>query len=196
MESLLEKNRLRSAILLFLLAIPLSYLAAHAQAPSAEEEPIPRERIPQDSPCSDQPKSLSELTASFNKGKAPSVKEEVGTWVSIGEFDTRIRPHYRSLNCTGVIRGKKFEFAMIGDERHAYVIELHAIGYEVQRLRMEPNHKGSVAFSVDLLADGAQDVFTCRLTNRGTLACVDTDRGVEFKRLRVADTQLFNGREP
>jgi len=84
---------------------------------------------------------------------------------------------------------------MIG-ESDAYVMELHAIGYEVQRVRMEPNHKGSVEFSVDLNADGAEDVFTCRLTQRGTLACVDAHHGEEFKRMKAADSQLFNGREP
>ena len=172
-------------------------LSAQQQAPSktTAEEPLPRHPIPQDSPCANQPRSLSELTASFNKGRAPSAQEEVGAWVEIGYFDNGIPPHYRSLNCTGIMRGKKFEFAMIG-ESYAWVMELHAIGYEVQRVRMEPNHKGSVEFSVDLLADGAEDVYTCRLTQRGTLACVNADRGEEFKRMKVADSQLFNGLEP
>jgi hypothetical protein len=104
------------------------------------------------------------------------------------------------------LRGNKFEFAMIG-ESDAYVMELHAIGYEIQRLRMEPNHKGSAEFSIDLLADGAEAVFTCRLTQRGTLACLDVmtgwgikrkdpTSGEEFKRMKVADSQLFNGLEP
>jgi hypothetical protein len=188
---------MRTALLLFLLSIPLVHLSAQQKAPSKNvaEEPLPRQLIPQNSPCANQPRSLRELTASFNKGRAPSAQDEVGAWVEIGNFDNGIPPHSRSLNCTGIVRGKKFEFAMIG-ERDAYVIELHAIGYEIQRVRMEPNHKGSVEFSVDLNADGAEDVFTCRLTRRGTLACVDAHHGEEFKRMKVSDSQLFNGSEP
>lgn len=199
---------MRSALLAFLLSIPLPHLSAQQQAPSktTAEKPLPRQPVPQNSPCADQPRSLGELTASFNKGRTPSAQEEVGAWVEIGDFDNGTRPHYRSLNCTGVLRGNKFEFAMIG-ESDAYVIELHAIGYEIQRLRMEPNHKGSAEFSIDLLADGAEAVFTCRLTQRGTLACLDVmtgwgikrkdpTSGEEFKRMKVADSQLFNGLEP
>ena len=74
-------------------------------------------------------------------------------------------------------------------------MEVHAIGTSVQRVRMEPNHKGSVTFSVDVGGDEGYDDYTCRLTQRGTLACVDADRGVEFKRMKVADSQLFSGLE-
>jgi hypothetical protein len=198
---------MRVALLIFVLSIPLLHVSAQ-QAPSAAtpEEPLPRERIPQDSPCANQPRSLSELTDSFNKGRVASVSELKGTWVEIGDFDNGPRSHYRSLNCTGIMRGKKFEFAMIS-ESYDWVMELHAIGYEIQRLRMEPNHKSSMEFSVDLLADGAEEVYTCRLTQRGTLACVDVmtgwgikrkdpTSGEEFKRMKVADSQLFNGLEP
>jgi len=188
---------MRAALLILMLSIPLVQPSAQQQAPSttSAEESIPEKPIPQDSPCANQPRSLRELTASFNKGRAPSAQDETGAWVEIGNFDYGIPPHSRSLNCTGIMRGKTFEFAMIG-ESDAYVMELHAIGYEVQRVRMEPNHKGSVEFSVDLNADGAEDVFTCRLTQRGTLACVDAHHGEEFKRMKAADSQLFNGREP
>ncbi len=122
-------------------------------------------------------------------------QEVKGTWVEIGSFDTGTRPYYRSLNCTGIKRGKKFEFAMIG-ESYDYEMELYAIGYRVQRVRLEPNHKRSSEFSVDLDADGAEDVYTCRLTRRGTLACVDAHRGEEFKKIKVEDNQLFTGLEP
>ena len=198
---------MRVALLIFVLSIPLLHVSAQ-QVPSAAtpEEPLPRERIPQVSPCANQPRSLSELTDSFNKGRVASVSELKGTWVEIGDVDNGTRSHYRSLNCTGIMRGKKFEFAMIG-ESYDWVMELHAIGYEIQRLRMEPNHKGSMEFSVDLLADGAEEVYTCRLTQRGTLACVDVmtgwgikrkdpTSGEEFKRMKIADSQLFNGLEP
>jgi hypothetical protein len=84
---------------------------------------------------------------------------------------------------------------MIADS-FAYEVELHAIAYRVQRVRMEPNQKGSVSFSVDLDADGAEDVYTCRLTPRRTLACVDANRGAEFRNTKVEASELFSGLEP
>ena len=150
--------------------------------------------------------ALSELTESFNKGRVASPPELKGTWVEIGNFDNAIRPHYRSLNCTGIRRGKKFEFAIIG-VGYEDMIEVRAIGYRVQRVKLELDHKGNAKFFVDLDADGAEDLYTCRLTRRGTLACLDATRGPgfkrtdatgggEFKRMKVADSQLFNGLEP
>jgi len=174
---------MRVALLVFVLSIALVQVSAQqASSAATPEEPLPRERIPQNSPCANQPRSLSELTESFNKGRVASA------------------------NCTGIMRGKKFEFAMIG-ESYDRVMELHAIEYEIQRVRMEPNHRGSMEFYVDLLADGAEEVYTCRLTQRRTLACVNVMRGwgsrrkdptsgEEFKRMKVADSQLFNGLEP
>ena len=97
-------TRVVRVLLVIPLSISLVHLSAHA------EEPLPRNPIPQDSPCANQPRSLSELRVSFNKGRALSAQEEEGAWVEIGYFDIGIRPHYRSLNCTGIVRGKKFEF--------------------------------------------------------------------------------------
>ena len=198
---------MRVALLVFVLSIALVQVSAQqASSAATPEEPLPRERIPQNSPCANQPRSLSELTESFNKGRVASASELKGTWVEIGDFDIGVRSHSRSLNCTGIMRGKKFEFAMIG-ESYDWVMELHAIEYEIQRVRMEPNDRGSMEFSVDLLADGAEEVYSCRLTQRRTLACVNVMRGwgsrrkdptsgEEFKRMKVADSQLFNGLEP
>jgi hypothetical protein len=168
-------------------------LPAEQPAPSqaTAEEPPPSDPIPQDSPCADQPRSLSELTASLNEGRAPSAEEEVGTWVEIGYFDNGIEPHYQSLNCTGIMRGKKFEFAMIG-ESYDYVMELHAVGSRVFRVRLEPNQKGSSEYSIGDDEDGdVMDVYTCRLTQRATLACLIGDRGEEFKKMKVEDSQVF-----
>ncbi len=173
-------------------------LPAEQPAPpqTTAEEPPPADPIPQDSPCADQPRSLSELTASLDEGRAPSAEEEVGTWVEIGYFDNGIEPHYQSLNCTGIMRGKKFEFAMIG-ESYAYVMELHTIGSPVFRVRLEPNQKGSSEYSVGDDEDGdAMDVYTCRLTQRETLACLNGGRGEEFKKMKVEDSQLFGEPKP
>ena len=195
---------MRVALLVFVLSIPLVSISAQQSTSAiAPEEPLPMEPIPQNSPCPNQPTSLGALTEAFNKGRAASAKDLKGPWVEIGSFDNTTRRHSRSLNCTGIKRGKKFEFAMIG-QTYDYVVEVHAIGYRVQRVRMEPDRKGNSQFSLDLDADGAEQVYTCRLTQRGTLACVDvmkapgfkgrqTSSGEEFKRINVADSQLFNG---
>jgi hypothetical protein len=173
-----------------MLSIPPVQLSAQ-QVPSA---------IPQNSPCASQPRSLSELTASFDKGRAPSAKELAGVWVEIGSFDYGMQvvddgvpPHFRSLNCTGIMRGEKFEFAMTGTS-YAYVMELHLVGSSgAWRERMEPNHKGSsVDFS--LCSDGdcsGRNRYRCRLTQRGTLACINKGGGNEFRKMKVADSQLF-----
>lgn len=190
---------MRAALLVFILSIVLVPLSAQQQASSATgaEDSIPVDPIPQNSPCASQPRSLRELTASFGKGRAPSAQELVGVWVEIGNFNSVDRPHFRSLNCTGILRGTKFEFAMIG-ERYAYVMEVHAYGSSsAYRMRMEPNHKGSVQYSVCRDGDcSSEDVYLCRLTQRGTLACVDGDSGNEFRKMKVADSQLFDVRQP
>jgi hypothetical protein len=196
-----RENQMRAALLVFMLSIPLVQLSAQQQAASATsaEESIPLEPIPQNSPCASQPRSLGELTVSFNKGRAPSAPELVGIWVEVGDFNSGMRPlsdetppHFRSLNCTGITRGKKFEFAMIGVS-YAYVMEVHAYGSSTAyRDRMRPNHKGSVEFSVCRDGDcSSDDVYFCRLTQRGTLACIDGDSGSEFRKMKVADTQIF-----
>jgi len=194
---------MRVALLVLILSIPLASISAQqGSSANATEESLPREPVPQNSPCPNQPTSLAALSEAFIKGRVPSAKDLKDTWVEIGSFDNGSRPHRRSLNCTGIKWGKKFQFALIG-QAYDDVVEVHAVGYRVQRVRMEPDHKGSSQFSLDLDADGAEEVYTCRITQRGTLACVDFMRapgykkreassGEEFKRMKVADSQLFN----
>lgn len=197
---------MRAALLVLMLSIPIVPLSAQQEAPSATgaEESIPVDPIPQNSPCASQPRSLSELTASFNKGRAPAAQELVGVWVEVGDFNNgmqplnnEIRPHFRSLNCTGIMRKKKFEFAMIGGG-YAYVMELHVVNSSGSwRERMKPNHKGSVEIS--FCSDGdcsARDVYYCRLTQGGTLACIDGHSGNEFRRMKVAESQLSGAVKP
>lgn len=189
---------MRTALLMLILSMTVQ-LCAQQQAPPASgaDESIPIDPVAQNSPCAGQPRSLGELTASFNKGRAPLAQELAGAWVEVGDFNSGMRPlgdqappHFQSLNCTGITRGNKFEFAMIGVS-YAYVMEVHAYGSSAYRTRAEPNHRRSVEFSIDLLADGAEAVFTCRLTQRGTLPCIDGASGSEFRKMKVADTQLF-----
>lgn len=193
---------MRVAVLVFVLSISLASISAQQASSSNAEEPLPREPVPQNSPCPNQATSLAALTEAFGRGRVASAKDLKDTWVEIESFDNGSRPHRRSLNCTGIKWGKKFQFALIG-QTYDDVVEVHAIGYRVQRVRMEPDHKGSSQFSLDLDADGAEEVYTCRITQRGTLACVDFMRapgykkreaitGEEFKKMKVVESQLFN----
>lgn len=192
---------MRAVLLALMLSIPLLRLSAQQQAPSTttEEKPLPEHPVPQNSPCPNQPRSLSELTVSFSNGRAPSSKELAGTWIEIGNFNygmlppnDELQPPFRSLNCTGIMRGNKFEFAMIGGS-YEWVMELHVVGSSgAWRERLEPNHRGSVEFS--FCSDGdcsGRDLYDCRLTKRWTLVCIGANSGAEFKKMKVADSQLF-----
>jgi TonB family protein len=135
--------------------------------------------VPQRSPCADQPRSLAELTDAFNRGSVPSASEATGSWVSIGFFGQ----NNNDLNCTGLMRGKKFEEVLLAT---GYSVEIHAIGATDQTRTLEPDQAGSVTFPVDLGGD-AGPVYRCRVTTRNTLAClIDVYRqGVEFKKMSV-----------
>lgn len=195
---------MRAVLFVFMLStVPVHMCAQQLQpSPGGTGESTQVKLLPQDSPCPNQPRSLRELTASFNKGRAPSAEELKGTWVEIGHFNRGLQPpddedqpnqpQSRSLNCTGIVRGNKFELAMIGVS-YAYVMEMHEYGYTLAgRTRLEPDHKGSVAFSFCGDGDCSGMVrYPCRLTRRGTLACLGSDGGAEFKKMSVADSQLF-----
>jgi hypothetical protein len=168
------------------------FLAQNRQSPAAQPSSteIPRNSIPQNSPCADQPKSLKELTASFNKGRLPFATEVSGSWVAIGFVGDGWSANNPSLNCTGVKRGKKFEFVMVANR---YSIELDAIGMTYpQTVTMEPDHRGSLQFPVDFAGDHLP-VYRCRLTQRQTLACLVAiyGQGVEFKKMPVEEDQIY-----
>jgi hypothetical protein len=62
---------------------------------------------------------------------------------------------------------------------------------------MKPIQSGSVEIS--FCSDGdcsGREVFYCRITQRGTLACVGGNSGNEFRKMKAAEGQLFNGYEP
>jgi hypothetical protein len=167
---------------------------ARAQSPARDDgssDEIPRHSVPQNSPCLDQPKSLSEVTALFKRGQLPEPSQVTGTWVEIGQVSEFPKsPRYRSLNCSGVSRGSKFEFALVAD---GYSIELHAIGIEYpETATMEPDHKGSIEFrEVDFGGEGTLDNYRCRLTNDQTLVCLlGPFSGVQFKKMAVERRQL------
>ena len=167
-----------------------------ASAPENEEpsflqnqsDEIPRDSVPQNSPCTNQPKSLKEVTAAFNKGELPSASEVTGSWVEIGFFgqDDRVR----SMNCTGITRGKVFEFVIVASQ---YSLTLNAVGMDVpQKVKMQPDNKGSVQFPVDFGGD-ASPVYRCRTSRPNTLTCLNAvyGEGIEFKKMPVREEQIF-----
>jgi hypothetical protein len=171
---------------------PLTASAAKVQSPvsaGTSSEEIPRYAIPQNAPCVGQPKSHRELAASFTQGRIPLPSEITGTWVQIGDVykDAAVG---NSLNCSGIRRGGAFEFVLVAD---GYSVALHPIGSYSQKAIMKPNHKGSVEFPVDFQADEGPETYTCRLTKRGTLACVDAYTGEEFKKMKVDAGLIYEG---
>jgi hypothetical protein len=162
---------------------------AQSQSPISVERSsdVPQNAVPQNAPCVDQPRSLAELATSFRHGKLPLVSQRTGTWVEIGDVSDDASEN--SLNCSGIRRDSKFEFVLVANR---YSVELHAIGVNIpQRVTMEPDRNGSIEFrEVDFGGEGTLDNYRCRITNRGTLACLlGQYNGVEFKKMAVV-TQM------
>jgi hypothetical protein len=124
------------------------------------------------------------MAAAFQRGRQPLPAQLTGTWVEIGELsDYPSSPPFRSLNCSGEMWGDKFEFVLVAD---GYSAKLHAMGTYAQKVRMQPDGKGAVEFPVDFEADEGPQTYRCRLTRRGTLAClIGAYDGAEFKRMNV-----------
>lgn len=177
--------RLLSPIIILVLALPIG-----AQAPPSSGE-IPQHSTPQSSPCSDQPKSGAELAASFKQGQLPLAATMSGIWVEIGEVSDYPDDSFRSLNCSGEMRGSKLEFVLIAD---GYSAEIHAVGTGVQKVSMQPDHNGNVTFLFDEGADEGPDKYRCRLTRRKTLACLadlhPPYSGIELKKMTVRPEQI------
>jgi len=172
--------------------LPLGESATQVQnsvSVDRSSEEIPGHSIPQNAPCVGQPKSLRELAASFARGQGPRASQITGTWVEIGDIykDPAVG---NSLNCSGVRRGSTLEFVLVAD---GYSVAIHAIGTYPQKVVMIPDHKGSVEFPVDFGADEGPETYHCRLTKRGTLACVDPDTGEEFKKMKVEAGLTYRG---
>lgn len=172
----------------------LAQAQSSGSAGASAEEKLP-DFVPQNDPCADQPRTFKELAASFQKGRLPLASDIAGTWVEIGNLNDPPPqspfPRFRNLNCTGERRGSKFEFVLVAN---GYSVELHAIGmYCPQKVRMVPDREGSVEFpEVSFGGDEAPDTYHCRLTKRGTLACMSgTFIGVEFKKMAVEKEQIY-----
>ena len=182
--------------LIVLLACVATSSVGQAQNPvsaDSSSDEIPLRSVPQNAPCIDQPRSLSELSASFHRGRFPKASQITGSWVEIGAVDTApYTDEPASLNCSGIRRGSKFEFVLIAN---GHSVELHAIGMgSPQQVRMETGHKGSIEFrEADFGGEGTLDNYRCRITNRETLACLlGSYRGAEFKKITIKPEQIPN----
>ncbi len=73
-----------------LLVLALQVLASETSLAQAQtltsndgsSEEVPRDSVPQNTPCVGQPKSRRELAASFQQGRLPEASEITGTWVA------------------------------------------------------------------------------------------------------------------
>ena len=77
--------------LIVLLACVATTSVVQAQNPvsaDSSSDEIPPHSTTQNAPCLDQPRSLSELSASFQRGRFPQASQISGSWVEIGTVDT------------------------------------------------------------------------------------------------------------
>lgn len=143
-------------------------------------------------PCVGQPRSFKELAVSFRASKTPQASQTTGTWVEIGFVYLDIEPRHQMehalLNCGGLKREGRFEFVLVAD---GYLLKQHGVGKPDSQTRMVPDHTGSVELEVDEGADEGPEKYRCRLTNRGTLLCLNPYSGLEFKKTVVERNQLY-----
>lgn len=180
-------NRFEKLIALLAILLPACAQSQHS-APIETSSEVPQNSIRQNVPCTDQPKSLTELTASFQHGTLPLASQMTGTWVEIG--DVWHDESENSLNCSGIRRGIKFEFVLVAD---GYSIALHAIGMMPPlNVKARLDNKGSIAFPVNFGADEGADSNRCRLTDHDTLVCVVAAyRAEEFKKMEVKAREIY-----
>src|SRR5207247_10015703 len=97
---------------------------------------IPKNAVPQTSPCADQPRSMKELMAAFDKGRIPSPLEMTGSWVAIGYVGDAETPRF---NCNAVMRGPKFEWVISANE---YSVSTVIIGTTAQKTTLKRDTGG------------------------------------------------------
>jgi hypothetical protein len=153
---------------------------------------VPIDDVPQNAPCAGQPKSIAELKALFQLGRLPLSSKMTGTWVEIGDLNDDPLSGV-NLNCSGVMRGNKFEFVLVAN---GYSAGLHVMGMgRPQRITMERDRKGSITFPLDFGADEGPDTYRCRLTKQETLTCLldaYSGSGVEFQKMTVEKAQIYD----
>jgi len=138
----------------------------------------------------------------FDQGRVPSPAQLTGSWVTIGDFSLPSGPgfkEYDHIDCAGL---------KYGDERFGlktqtlrevllvdgYSVEPRMVGNEWNRgdrQAFKRDGRRSITFGLRLGGD-ASAYYRCRLTQRGTLACLVEPyySGVEFMKMPVSTDQL------
>lgn len=174
-------RRVRFAMALGI-AIPLALAAQPERA-----VPVGDTLGQQDRPCAGQPRTFRALLREYNATPAHTRASLVGTWVLIGsvflgeDADPR-HPVAKLLNCAGVQFDSVFA--------HVLTVERDSVtndyGYAFARDANTHDVRGSLTI---LIEEGGDDylVYRCRLTRRGTLACIEPDshQGLEFQRMNA-----------
>jgi hypothetical protein len=150
--------------------------------PSSEQDnkEIPMYSVPQYLPCPDQTKTFSKLSNSFSAGHLPSRSEVTGSWVLIGFW--LYRDSHPDLNCTGIMRGKIFEWVMLAQ---GYSLGIDLAGTD-QTSAFKLGERQDLTVAMDLGGD-TSPILRCRLTQSHSLVCLgDTYySGLEFREIQV-----------
>ncbi|MFZ0303779.1 MAG: hypothetical protein WAL75_13910 [Terracidiphilus sp.] len=161
---------------------PISGVSVSNRNPGPERgnEDIPQYSAAQYLPCPGQTKTFSKLSHSFAAGHLPSRSEVTGSWVLIGIW--LHKDSHPDLNCTGIMRGKVFEWVMLAQE---YSLKIAMVGTN-QTPVFELGGSQDLTVALDLGGDSSP-VLRCRMTQRQTLVCLgDTYyNGLEFRKIQV-----------
>jgi len=167
-----------------------------AQPPAKTAESSPRQ-----SGCAVS-HTLAELKQVFAQGRVPSALELTGSWMTIGDFSLPSGPgfkEYDRVDCAGLkygddrfqLRTQTLQEVLLVE---GYSVEPRIVGNEWNtgnRQTFKRDGRRSVTFDLGLGGD-ASAYYRCRLTQRGTLACLVEPyySGVEFMKMRISADRL------
>lgn len=161
---------------------PISAGGVSKLNPGSEQtdEEIPPHSVPQYQPCPGQTKTFSKLSDSFSAGHLPSRSEVTGSWVLTGIW--LYRDSHPDLNCTGIMRGKIFEWVMLAQ---AYSLRIGMVGTN-QTSAFKLRRRQDLTVALDLGGDNSP-LLRCRMTQHHSLVCLgDTYySGLEFQKIQV-----------
>jgi hypothetical protein len=99
-------------------------------------------------------------------------------------------PWHTQFNCAGLQRGTVFE--------HVLTVERDSVTNDYWYTYFRNEHTRDAKGSLTILIEEGGDeylVYHCRLTRRGTLACIDapSNQGLEFKRMNAPPERRRSG---
>ena len=144
--------------------------------------------------------TLAELKRAFAEGRVPSAFELTGTWVAIGAFSQTSGPRGKesdTIDCAGLKRTEGGTQTRTLDTVllvNGYSVEPRIVGNDWNvgaRQAFKRDGRRSLTFDLGLGGD-ASAYYRCRLTRRGTLACLMEPYyiGDEFTKMPVRPDQL------